>query len=379
MEFKLILKKIEGTLSPEEQIIFDNWYLQSQRHRDYFHRVTQMKQPIGDIYTLKAYEKISKRLYRRKPSKLYYKIAAAALLLILISLPFVTNKNNQKFPPSTNEITKPSQTPILIGTDKAVLTLEDGSEIALEKDANFQNNYANSNGKELVYTSSSKNNNTSSIAYNTLSIPRGGQFYIVLSDGTKVWLNSETKLKYPVTFSLTTTRKVELVYGEAYFEVSPSTMNQGQGFTVITQGQEVEVLGTQFNIKAYQDDNYIATTLVEGKVRIVGEQTSIQLQPGMQSKQDINSSKIQSLHVDIYNEISWKEGFFSFKNKPLKDIVKQLSRWYNIDIEIHNEKAAELEFNGVFNKHQKLENILNIIENTNEAKFEKKGTKIIMK
>lgn len=169
------------------------------------------------------------------------------------------------------------------------------------------------------------------------------------------------------------------MYGEAYFEVSPSTMNQGQGFTVITQGQEVEVLGTQFNIKAYQDDNYIATTLVEGKVRIVGEQTSIQLQPGMQSKQDINSSKIQSLHVDIYNEISWKEGFFSFKNKPLKDIVKQLSRWYNIDIEIHNEKAAELEFNGVFNKHQKLENILNIIENTNEAKFEKKGTKIIMK
>lgn len=103
------------------------------------------------------------------------------------------------------------------------------------------------------------------------------------------------------------------MYGEAYFEVSPSTMNQGQGFTVITQGQEVEVLGTQFNIKAYQDDNYIATTLVEGKVRIVGEQTSIQLQPGMQSKQDINSSKIQSLHVDIYNEISWKEGFFSFK------------------------------------------------------------------
>ena len=145
------------------------------------------------------------------------------------------------------------------------MTLADGSKIALEKGTPVQTQNANSNGEELIYESSK---NTSRLVYNYLTIPRGGQFVIKLSDGTKVWLNSASQLKFPVAFIEGESREVELVYGEAYFEVSPSTAHKGAHFQVYNKKQKVEVVGTEFNIKAYKDESNIYTTLVNGKVNV---------------------------------------------------------------------------------------------------------------
>lgn len=276
-------------------------------------------------------------------------------------------------------------TPIIVdtntvepGTDKATLTLGDGSEIALEKGEYLKTQNANSNGEEIIYKANQIN--TKELVYNYLTIPRGGQFFVVLSDDTKVWLNSESQLKYPVRFIEGETRKVELVYGEAYFEVSPSTEHKGAKFKVFNQSQEVEVLGTEFNIKAYKGETNIYTTLVEGKVTVNYENRKQNLTPNQQSSLDVNTKNFLVKEVDVYNEISWKDGVFSFERKPLKDIMKVLSRWYDVDIIFDSKSLEEVKFFGVLGKDQKIEEILETIKNFKiiEA-YEIKGKTIILK
>ena len=258
------------------------------------------------------------------------------------------------------------------------MTLEDGTKVILGEGEHYKANNLSSNGEQLVYKAGA-NPSDNTVAHNVLTIPRGGQFFITLADGTKVWLNSESQLRYPVSFTNSKPRKVELIYGEAYFEVSPSTDHGGSHFLVSTHEQEIDVLGTEFNIKAYKEDTFIATTLVEGRVSVKNGTTSEYLLPGQQSQMDLETDQISIGQVDVYNEISWKSGYFSFKDKPLNEIMLVLSRWYDIEVSIKNAKLKTLKFNGVFNKKQSLDDILSIIENTNEAKFETVGKTIIVK
>ena len=280
---------------------------------------------------------------------------AAASIVILLGITFFLNKDN-----SSQIDNQPVIVDIEAGTDKATLTLEDGTEIALEKGTTYQTLNANSNGEEIIYKATGKD-----ITYNTLAIPRGGQFHIQLSDGTKVWLNSESKIKYPVAFAEGEIRQVELIYGEAYFDVSPSTEHNGAKFRVFNQSQEVEVLGTEFNIKAYKDETNIYTTLVEGKV-IVNYAGKYQiLEPNQQAVLNTHSNTIETSIVDVHNETSWIKGLFSFKQKPLIEIMHVLSRWYNIDTVNFETKALEaVNFDGVLSKNQNIKDILNIIKDT---------------
>jgi ferric-dicitrate binding protein FerR (iron transport regulator) len=247
------------------------------------------------------------------------------------------------------------------GKEKAILTLEDGSNITLEKGKSYVSSSLNSNGEKLVYNSGV--NSKSKNVFNYLTIPRGGQYFVKLSDGTQVWLNSGSKLKYPVAFVEGEMREVELVYGEAYFDVSPSTEHKGSKFKVLNQNQEVEVLGTEFNIKAYSDDSDIYTTLVKGKVTVNLEGKKRFLKPNQQSVLEINSQRITVSNIDVYNEISWKEGIFSFEDLTLKEITKVLSRWYDVDFVFLNKSLENEKFVGVLDKNQNLEDILSIIKN----------------
>ncbi|MFL1013353.1 FecR family protein [Flavisericum labens] len=301
----------------------------------------------------------------------------AAIFVGIIATTYFFKDNIFSKSVETNPIIVDTNT-IEPGTDKATLTLGDGSQIALEKGESLKIQNASSNGEEIIYKANQVN--TKELAYNYLTIPRGGQFYIVLSDGTKVWLNSETQLKYPVSFIDGITRQVELVYGEAYFEVSPSTEHKGAKFKVLNQSQEIEVLGTEFNIKAYRDETSIYTTLVEGRVSVNYENRKQNLMPNQQSSLDINTKNFLVKEVDIYNEISWKEGVFSFERKPLKEIMKVLSRWYDVDIIFDNKSLEEVKFFGVLGKDQKIEEILETIKNFKiiEA-YEIKGKTIILK
>tara|TARA_R110002049_G_scaffold309289_2_gene520243 strand:+ start:21837 stop:23003 length:1167 start_codon:yes stop_codon:yes gene_type:complete len=302
-----------------------------------------------------------------------WKYAVAASVALLISIGFIFNKNNKE------PLTKPITTNIIkAGTDKATLTLGDGSQITLEKGNSFQTKNANSNGEKIIYEAEKQK--TTEIAYNYLTIPRGGQFQITLSDGTQIWLNSESQLKYPESFISGETRIVELLYGEAYFDVSPSTEHKGAKFKVINQSQEIEVFGTEFNIKAYKGESNIYTTLVEGKVSVSSSTTNQTLKPSQQANLNLNDNTMAIANVNVYNEISWREGVFSFRKKPLIEIMQVLSRWYDIEFEFVKPEIKNQGFNGVLSKDQNIEDILKTIKNFGVIKdYEIKNKKVILK
>ena len=293
------------------------------------------------------------------PSKKRFWIyPAAAILVIALCTGYFFRNNLFTTPLKETPITSST---IDIGTNKAILTLEDGSKVALEKGNSYNTTTANSNGEQIVYHP--KNSKKSKIAYNYLTIPRGGQFFLKLSDGTKVWLNSESQLKYPITFRDGETRKVELIYGEAYFDVTPSEDHQGASFIVSNAMQDIKVLGTEFNVKAYKDEDFIYTTLVEGKVVVSLGSATENLLPNQQSILDSNAKTFTIGSVDVFNEVSWKDGIFSFDGLSLKEIMKVLSRWYDVEAIFLNKATEDEEFVGVLSKSQKLEDILLTIKN----------------
>lgn len=361
MEFKLLIKKINNTLSKDDEIVFTKWYKESIKHKKYFEKVkNNYSKEILNVDIEKGWEELMTKVNSKKQHKLYYwKYGIAAAVVLLITSPFTLN-NFSLF--SKKEIV--SDVVIMPGSDKAVLTTETNEQIKLEKGEKINLGNSTSDGEKLIYNKPLKTNNKKHLAYNYLTIPRGGQFFLQLSDGTKVWLNSESKLKYPVNFIKGNTREVELVYGEAFIEVSPSTSNYGDKFKVLTLGQEVEVLGTQFNIKAYKDESFIYTTLLEGKVSVgnIGSFKPKVLKP---SEQSILNRKTKSIHVsklgNVYNEVLWKNGVFSFKKMPLKEIAKVLSRWYNVDFVFEKPEVKNILFTGVLDKEQEITQILKVI------------------
>ncbi|MDO5979094.1 FecR family protein [Flavivirga spongiicola] len=296
---------------------------------------------------------------KRKTNSVLKYVAAAVFIGILVSVYFfrdnVFNSPVENIPVIVNSIEA--------GTDKATLTLSDGSVVALEKGESFKTKNADSNGEQIVY-STAKKSKSSKIAYNYLTIPRGGQFFVKLSDGTQVWLNSESQLKYPENFIDGELRQVELIYGEAYFDVSPSAKHKGSKFKILTDVQEIEVYGTEFNVKAYQDENSIYTTLVEGKVSVKNNSKTEFLKPNQQSIIDASSNTIDIKEVDVNNEISWVRGEFIFYKKPLKEIMKVLSRWYDVTVIFQNKSFESTEFNGELSREQKIEDILDLIKQT---------------
>ncbi|WP_298367451.1 FecR family protein [uncultured Lutibacter sp.] len=303
---------------------------------------------------------------------------AAAILIVFSTGYFLVNKEMTKKNPYAIKINNN----IPIGTDKASLTLEDGSIIELEKGKEYSQVNAKSDGEKIVYTASSIEKNKrvkEKIAFNYLTIPRGGEFFVELADGTKVWLNSETQIKYPTKFVKGEMRKVELLYGEAYFEVSPSDLHNGDKFNVISEGQEIEVLGTQFNIKAYKDEDAIKTTLVEGKIALKTDNTNEILLPSQQSIYDKTNKEVVFNNVDVYNEISWRHGEFNFNNKTLDEIMIVLSRWYDVEIEVQNKENQKFKYNGTLGKNQNIEIILLTLKNTNNLKYKITNDKIIIK
>ena len=298
MEFKLIIKKLNNTLTSQEEIIFSKWYNESDLHKDYFYSVkNNYKVGLNDIDIKKAWLELQSNLKVQKERNNYWKYGIAVSVLLLISIGFIFNsKDTTKI---ENSVIADVDNVIQIGTDKAILTLEDGSVIPLEKGKTYASDNLKSNGEELIYDA--KNVAETELVYNYLTIPRGGEFFIKLSDGTEVWLNSESQLKYPVMFREGETRQVELVYGEAYFNVSPSIKNKGAKFIVLNKNQEVEVLGTEFNIKAYKEEVNIYTALVEGKVTVRNSVSKEFLLPNQQSIININNSTISICEVDIYS------------------------------------------------------------------------------
>lgn len=384
---KLIVKFLTNQASAKELDELELW-LQEPNNKEVFSNFVRTNYAINynikkfnsnsvktELTALIVEEKKIIKLQNRK--QIFRYSAAAAITILFVSVFFLKNllfntpkENTQPLPVIVNAISP--------GKDRAILTLANGVQVALEKGENYKSNKAISNGEEISYVNRKKT--SSKIAYNYITIPRGGQFLVKLADGTQVWLNSESQLKYPVAFVAGKTREVELVYGEAYFDVSPSAVHNGSKFRVMSNAQEVEVLGTEFNIKSYKDETDIYTTLVEGKVAVSHEGYKENLAPGKQSRLNLLDNSIVIKEVDVYNEISWKEGVFSFERKSLKEIMKVLSRWYDFDVVFATKNIEDKKFIGVLGKDQKIEDILLSIKKFGKINdYEIKEKTIILK
>ena len=207
--------------------------------------------------------------------------------------------------------------------------------------------------------------------FNTLSVPRSTEYQVQLSDGTRVWLNSESELRYPVDF-VSTERKVFL-RGEAYFQVAKDTTKP---FRVVVNDMMVEALGTGFNINAYQDDNCLRTTLVEGKVRVSYSDTRQEciLVPGEQAV--LKEGVLTSGQVNVDDIIAWKKGRFMFSDMPLETIANQLERWYDVEIRFDDTVAKYYRFTGVMKRYNELEQVLGLIEETTNVRFKVEGRQV---
>jgi ferric-dicitrate binding protein FerR (iron transport regulator) len=292
----------------------------------------------------------------KKSSKRYW-VAAAAVLIFALSLIWVTSHNANN---ASTEIVKNSvgvKGPVLPGNNKATLTLSDGSNIDLtdSKKGLLSKQGSVAVGKsgegEIVYDAKEGEAKSSVTLYNIISTPRGGQYQVVLSDGTKVWLNAASSIKFPTVFT-GHERKVELT-GEAYFEVAK---NKDMPFKVAVEHMSVEVLGTHFNVDAYKDEAVIKTTLLEGAVKLVTGDHQAYLKPGQQATLNQQQSfNIRSVNTE--EAVAWKNGYFIFNNENIQSIMRKISRWYDVEV-VYNGKVDERDFGGTVSRFDSVTDVL---------------------
>lgn len=309
---------------------------------------------------------------RRRSIIKRWSVAASLLILIAVSAFFFTNRKTNNDTPVLAAV---DHADIAAGKDGAVLTLDDGSTMILDSLGNGFVTTQNGtkitlqNG-QLIYDAGHPQ--AGEVSYNTMSTPRGRQFQLVLPDGSKVWLNAASSIRYPTVFT-GTERKVEIT-GEAYFEVAH---NRSLPFKVqVNKETTVEVLGTHFNINSYEDEESINTTLLEGSVRVKHSNGEIVLKPGQQARAK-GTEQIKVLSgVDIEKVMAWKNGVFNFQDATLEEVMRQLERWYDIDV-VYEKNIPKLEFFGKMGKDLSLANVLRGLE-MSEVSFRIEGRKVIV-
>lgn len=316
----------------------------------------------------------------KKENKLYIRIglSVAATVALCLGIMFYLNQSGEKVDEKTLIAKKDV---VKADSSKAYLTLSDGKRVALSDIDNGQ--VAMQSGiivtktadGELIYSISDRNGEEALGQYNTVETPRGGQYQINLPDGTKVWLNAASSLRYPVSFSMQKERSVTLK-GEGYFEVAK---DKSKPFIVIADRQKVAVLGTHFNIDAYQTQR-IRTTLLEGAVEVSSlakNESSLWakvLKPGQMSINEGDKITVSDAPY-IYDEIAWKDGYFVFNNANIKDIMEDLSNWYDLEVEYQGD-MSDIYFQGNYLRSRSVMKLLKSIELTSKVSFKIEGRRI---
>lgn len=260
------------------------------------------------------------------------------------------------------------------------LILDNGQQISLEKSENpgemaqVKGVVIDRQTRNVIYTTPDAVP-ARVLEYNTLEIPRGSEYKLTLADGTQVWLNAETRLRYPVNFG-SAERRVYLE-GEAYFEVSKDAERP---FRVESFAQTVEVLGTQFNVYAYTDEQQLYTTLVEGSVAVkaAGSGKQMKLKPGEQAVLQAQDGSIAVGKVNIEEVVYWKDGIFVFDDQTLETILKKVVRWYDVEVFYRNNSAKKLVFKGNLPRYAELPQLLKILENTGQVRFSLKERSLVV-
>ena len=388
--WELAERWLNNSITPKEEIEFAEWYNANQDKEvllpaDFAETEAGLKERIlQKINALKDKQAIVVPIKRFSVMH----VAAAAVILILLSaatvfyLSNISKTNLAKVDNKQDQLSNDAAP----GSNKAVLTLADGSQIILD---NAQNGALSQQGNTKIFKLdagqlSYKTNGTQAngqLLYNTISTPRGGQYQIILPDGSTVWLNAASSIRFPTAF-IGTKRSVEL-NGEAYFEV---TKNTAMPFTVHVNspttggdgGMDVQVLGTHFNVMAYNEEDALRTTLLEGAVRVTKGAAVGLLKPGKQAKLDKNAGSIKILDVDVDEAIAWKNGLFLFNNDDIRTIMRQISRWYDVDISFEGDTLKGRNFTGQISRNNNVSQVLKMLELTKEVHFKMTGKNIIV-
>jgi transmembrane sensor len=378
----LIVRYLRGALSATEQAQLNAWLESDIRNRELLAGLENEDKLESDLDFLSsvdkraAWENVSDRINSQVSGRRLWlvlgkwKYAAAILLLGLVSyLAFdKPYSGNRSLIAPTKSVTLKND--VLPGRDKALLTLADGTVVELEDIADGTVREENGirvskvGGKvmyEMIRSAEMAVN-----TYNTIHTPAGGQYHIVLEDGSKVWLNSESSLRFPTAFSHE--RRVELT-GEGYFEIAK---NVKKPFVVNAGKTHVEVLGTHFNVMAYANEGFSKTTLLEGSVKVSNGISSKRISPGQQA---VVGEHINIQTTDTEGAVAWKNGFFQFENDNLRNILRQLKRWYGVEVENEQQLPAK-HFTGFISRNTPLSQVLKMLEMSGELKFKIQGKKI---
>ena len=386
IEISYLLARFVGAeLNGDEQIQLDKWLKEDATHQSLLEDLMRTEERekrfelidrINLDYEWKRFQKnTAPKLIPMKSRwlELARYAAVIALPMLIAGYLFLQNYNDNQLAVGLPVIEPGIQT--------AHLVLSNGEKIALDemdlsmKEANNQVIIENKN-RSLNYTSVNEKTDKSSTVFNELLIGKGEEYQLVLSDGTRVWLNSETRLKFPVQFS--NNRREVFLEGEAYFEV---TKNPEAPFIVKTGHMDVEVLGTSFNVSAYKDEASIQTTLVEGKVRVsseFGQSLEQVLKPNEQAVFNKSSNQFKIIEVNAALYSSWCEGIFVFNEESLDDILRKLSRWYDINVFFQSEEVRAYQFSGKLPRFKNCNELLDMIEKTTNVKFTMKENRTVI-
>ena len=369
---EIIIKRLsEEHLSKEESVFFDKWY-QNSSNREYYNDLLKIR---AGIIASQVKERIDKRKAwnqvhpARKISLIRTLLKFAAIMILPLSLGvFLLIRENKQ------EKVVYAEVPVQPGRKQAVLTLSSGQQVMLADTIVHVNEkgmvISNFPDKELVYKIMNDTMKTETI-YNTVTVPRGGEYKLVLADGTIVWLNSDSHIRYPVTFS-GNTRQVELE-GEAYFEVAKDVEKP---FIVRMNEYNVRVTGTQFNVRNYLNES-LATTLVEGGVQIERKGKVDRLRPGQQAVLENNEIRIRVVNVE--EQVAWRHGAFGFTQCRLENIMEELARWYDVDVFYMNQQVKDYHFSAWFKRSSSINEVSNILEKTKKISLDLKGRILTVK
>ncbi len=371
---RLIQLNLVGGLSPEEKGKLENWIDESEEHRLLFYKIKKQLS-VNEIRNYlqtdveDAWKKVREKTFGApavRPRRVlkWLKYAAVVIPVSLSLSLWYTWKEKMENKQATVACLSPVLT--LDNGEKYQLDPEEQTEIYVDEEVK-----AYQAGGGLIYDTTARQEENK---YNRIEVPRGSEYWIVLPDGTRVWLNAATELKYPVAFHA----KERRVYlkGEAYFEVAP---DKNRPFYVETEEVKIRVLGTVFDVNTHYTRG-VRTVLVEGAVALEwGDQKEIRMKPGELADFDRTTTEVTLKEVDVTSYISWKEGYFVFEDEPLEEIMHTLSLWYDKEFLFVGKRSRALHFSGHIKRYERIETILSAITDVTGVEFRMNGQIILIR
>ena len=357
-------RRIEGTITDEERQELDTWLSQSAHNHLLFESMQnegyrrellkKMEEKKPALAWSKAKAQLDQERRTRRQKNRYRYLAAAAITVLFCGGWLYLLSVKQK----PAEPTLAVRHDVPPGSNKAVLTLANGNQVVLDSNANGvlaqQGNtrIVNLSAGQLAYQSGIIGAEAEEkVQYNTLTTPKGGQYKIILPDGSKVWLNAASSLRYPTDF--TGKERDVALNGEAYFEVKH---NSAQPFIVKVNGTRIQDIGTAFNIKAYSDGGGMQATLIEGEIKVSTSKASRTLAPGEQAT-TAAQGEITIRKVNAADAAAWKDGYFVFSNSDLKAVMQTLARWYDVEVQ-YDKTIPDKHFDGMIQRNISLATVL---------------------